>query len=102
MTCTIPLPAVLLPALLMPGALAAAPYLGRCHMGECMHVEQVSRHIVGESSVAVPGELVMVALRTAVSAAPETDPASLDWEAPAPVQFFCSQMRPAFRAGDES
>lgn len=98
----IPLPALLLPALLMPGALTAAPYLGRCQMGECIHVDQVSREVVGEGSAAVPGDLVMVALRTAVSAAPKADPATLDWEAPAPVQFFCSETRPAFRSGDGS
>ncbi|RJK96638.1 hypothetical protein D3P06_17380 [Paracoccus aestuarii] len=98
----IPLPALLLPALLLPGALMAAPYLGRCQMGECIHVDQVAREVVGEGSAAVPGDLVIVALRTAVSASPEADPATLDWEAPAPVQFFCSETRPAFRAGDGS
>lgn len=50
----------------------------------------------------MPGDLVMVSLRTAVSAAPGTDPATLDWEAPAPMQFFCSEARPAFRSGDGS
>ncbi|RJK92909.1 hypothetical protein D3P06_19025 [Paracoccus aestuarii] len=98
----IPLPALLLPALLLPGAVTAAPYLGRCQMGECIHVDQVSRQVVGEGSAAVPGDLVMVALRTAVPGAPEADPATLDWEAPAPVQFFCSEIRPAFRSGDGS
>ncbi|SCY87727.1 hypothetical protein [Paracoccus tibetensis] len=98
----IPFPALLLPALLLPGALTAAPYLGRCQMGECIHVDRVSRQVVGEGSAAVPGDLVMVALRTAVSAAPEADPATLDWEATAPVQFFCSETRPAFRLGDGS
>lgn len=99
---TIPLPALLLPALLLPGAVTAAPYLGRCQMGECIHVDQVSHHVVGDGSATVPGDLVMVSLRTAVSDAPETDPATLNWEAPAPVQFFCSEIRPAFRSGDGS
>lgn len=94
--------ALLLPALLVPGALTAAPYLGRCQMGECIDVDQVSHQVVGEGSAVVPGDLVMVSLRTAVSSAPETDPATLDWEAPAPVQFFCSEARPAFRSGDGS
>jgi hypothetical protein len=98
----IPLPALLLSALLLPGAVTAAPYLGRCQMGECIHVDQVSRQVVGEGSAAVPGDLVMVSLRTAVSGAPEANPATLDWEAPAPVQFFCSEARPAFRSGDGS
>lgn len=98
----IPLRALLLPALLLPGALVAAPYLGRCQMGECILVDQVSRQVVSGGSAAVPGDLVMVSLRTAVSAAPAADPAILDWEAPAPVQFFCSETRPAFHAGDGS
>lgn len=69
---------LLLPALLMPGAVSAAPYLSRCQMGECIHVDQVSRQVVGEGSTAVPGDLVMISQRTGVSAAPEADPATLD------------------------
>lgn len=91
---------ILAAALALPGIALADPYLGRCHMGECLFYDQVSRHIVGEGSAAVPGDLVLVSLRSAVADSPDADPATLTWEAPAPVQFFCSSARPAYRMPD--
>lgn len=92
---------LMLAALLtLPAAAHADPYLRRCHMGECLHYDQVSRHIVGTGSAAVPGDLVMVSLRSAVSADPDADPAELDWSEPAPAQLFCSIPCPASRLPD--
>lgn len=91
--------ALALPAVLaLPDPVRAEPYLGRCHMGECLHYDQVSRSVIG--SAAVPGDLVLVALRSAVSDRADADPAALDWEAPAPVQVFCAMDRPAYRLAD--
>lgn len=96
-------PILLAAALALPAALAQAePYLARCHMGECIHYDQTSRQVVGQGSAAVPGDLVLVTLRQAVSAAPDTPADSLDWGEPSPVQVFCSGTRPAFMAGDAS
>ena len=90
-------------ALALPTALAQAePYLARCHMGECIHYDQTSRQVVGQGSAAVPGDLVMVTLRQAVSDDPDTPAGGLDWGEPSPVQVFCSGTRPAFMAGDAS
>lgn len=90
--------ALTLPAVLaLPGPVLAEPYLGRCHMGECLHYDQVSRSVIGTGSAAVPGELVLVALRSAVSDRADADPATLAWEAHAPVQVFCAMNRPAYR-----
>ncbi|MBK4217940.1 hypothetical protein JJJ17_18585 [Paracoccus caeni] len=80
----------------------ADPYLARCQMGECIHYDQSDRQIVGQGSAAVPGDLVRVTLRSAVSGSPDTPMAELDWEEPSPVQFFCSTARPAFMNGDAS
>lgn len=95
-------PLILAAALALPGAALAEPYLGRCQMGECLHYDQISREVVGIGNAAVPGELVTVSLRSAVSDSPDADPASLAWDAPAPVQLFCSTGRPAYRMGDGS
>ncbi len=93
--------ALALPAVLvLPGPVRAEPYLGRCHMGECLHYNQVSRSVIGTGSAAVPGDLVLVALRSAVSDRADADPATLAWEAPAPVQVFCARDRPAYRLAD--
>lgn len=93
--------ALALPTVLaLPGPVLANPYLGRCHMGECLHYDQVSRSVIGTGSAAVPGALVLVALRSAVSDRADPDPATLDWEALAPVQVFCAMDRPAYRLAD--
>ena len=96
-------PFLLAAAFALPAALAQAePYLARCHMGECIHYDQTSRQVVGQGSAAVPGDLVMVTLRQAVSDDPDTPAGGLDWGEPSPVQVFCSGTRPAFMAGDAS
>lgn len=93
--------ALALPAVLaLPGPVRPEPYLGRCHMGECLHYDQVSRSVIGTGSAAVPGELVLVALRSAVSDRVDADPATLAWKAPVPVQVFCAKNRPAYRMAD--
>lgn len=92
-------PFLLAAAFALPAALAQAePYLARCHMGECIHYDQTSRQVVGQGSAAVPGDLVMVILRQAVSDDPDTPASDLDWGEPSPVQVFCSGTRPAFMA----
>lgn len=89
--------------LAMAGAIAEAePYVARCQMGECLHYDQTSRQVVGQGSAAVPGHLVLVSLRGAVSGDPGTPPSSLAWGEPSPVQFFCSTARPAYMAGGGS
>lgn len=93
---------ILTAALTLPCTVLSEPYLGRCHMGECLHYDQVTREVVGPGSDAVPGELVLVALRSAVSDRPDADPATLVWDTPAPVQIFCAMDRPAYRLGDGS
>ena len=66
--------------LAMAGAIAEAePYVARCQMGECLHYDQTSRQVVGQGSAAVPGHLVLVSLRGAVSGDPGTPPSSLAW-----------------------
>ncbi|MGN7871918.1 hypothetical protein, partial [Paracoccus sp. 22332] len=96
-------PLILAAALALPAALAQAePYLARCQMGECVHYDQTGRQVVGQGSATVPGELVLVTLRQAVSADPDIPGDSLAWGEPAPVQVFCSGTRPAFMAGDAS
>lgn len=96
-------PFLLAVALALPAAIAQAePYLARCHMGECIHYDQTGRRVVGQSSAAVPGDLVLVTLREAVSADPDTPPSDLDWGEPSPVQVFCSVERPAFMSGNGS
>lgn len=96
-------PILLAAAFALPAALAQAePYLARCHMGECIHYDQTSRQVVGQGSAAVPGDLVMVTLRQAVSDDPDTPASGLAWGEPSPVQVFCSGTRPAFMAGDAS
>ena len=49
---------------------AAETYLGRCKMGECLHYDQSDRRVEGQGSARVPGDLVRVTLRQAVSAGP--------------------------------
>lgn len=87
---------ILLATLLAVPAIAGAdPYLARCQMGECQFHDQGARQVVATGTDAVPGEMVMVSLRSATSQDPDADPASLDWGGPVPVQFFCSKVRPA-------
>jgi hypothetical protein len=96
-------PFLLAAAFALPAVLAGAePYLARCRMGECIHHDQTSRQVVGQGSAAVPGELVMVTLRQAVSDDPDTPASDLDWSEPSPVQVFCSGTRPAFMSEDTS
>lgn len=71
-------------------------------MGECVFYDQVARVVVASGSDAVPGDLVMVALRTALSPDPDADTATLDWGGPLPAQVFCSTVRPALHMGDGS
>ena len=75
---------------------AAETYLGRCKMGECLHYDQSDRRVEGQGSSRVPGELVRVTLRQAVSDRPDTPKRRLKFEAPSEVRFFCSTARPAF------
>ena len=75
---------------------AAETYLGRCKMGECLHYDQSDRRVEGQGSWRVPGELVRVTLRQAVSDRPDTPTARLQFDAPSEVRFFCSTARPAF------
>ena len=75
---------------------AAETYLGRCKMGECLHYDQSDRRVEGQGSSRVPGELVRVTLRQAVSDRPDTPKKRLQFEAPSEVRFFCSTARPAF------
>ena len=96
-------PFLLAVALALPAAIAQAePYLARCHMGECIHYDQTGRRVVGQGSAAVPGDLVLVTLRQAVSDDPDTPAGGLDWGEPSPVQVFCSGTRPAFMPGNAS
>lgn len=96
-------PLILAAALVLPAAaIQAEPYLARCQMGECIHYDQIDRQVVGQGSAAVPGDLVMVTLRRAVSDSPDTPAARLEWEEPSPVQIFCSSARPAYMAHDGS
>ena len=75
---------------------AAETYLGRCKMGECLHYDQSGRRVEGQGSARVPGDLVRVTLRQAVSARPDTPKKRLQFDAPSEVRFFCSTARPAF------
>ena len=75
---------------------AAETYLGRCKMGECLHYDQSDRRVEGQGSSRVPGELVRVTVRQAVSDRPDTPTARLQFDAPSEVRFFCSTARPAF------
>ena len=75
---------------------AAETYLGRCKMGECLHYDQSGRRVEGQGSARVPGQLVRVTLREAVSDRPDTPKRRLKFEAPSEVRFFCSTARPAF------
>ena len=75
---------------------AAETYLGRCKMGECLHYDQSDRRVEGQGSSRVPGELVRVTLRQAVSDRPDTPKKRLQFDAPSEVRFFCSTARPAF------
>ena len=75
---------------------AAETYLGRCKMGECLHYDQSGRRVEGQGSARVPGQLVRVTLRQAVSDRPDTPTARLQFDAPSEVRFFCSTARPAF------
>ena len=96
-----PNPLVLAAALLaLAGPATAEVYLARCKMGECIHYEQSGRRVEAQGSAAVPGELVRVRLRQAVSASPDTRTAQLQWGAPSEVRFFCSTARPAYRLED--
>lgn len=75
-----PNPFVLAAALLaLSGPATAEVYLARCKMGECIHYEQSGRRVEAQGSAAVPGELVRVRLREAVSGSPETRTANLQW-----------------------
>ncbi len=73
---------------------AAETYLGRCKMGECLHYDQSDRRVEGQGSARVPGDLVRVTLRQAVSARPDTPKKRLQFDAPSEVRFFCSTARP--------
>ena len=75
---------------------AAETYLGRCKMGECLHYDQSGRRVEGQGSSWVPGDLVRVTLRQAVSDRPDTPKKRLQFDAPSEVRFFCSTARPAF------
>ena len=75
---------------------AAETYLGRCKMGECLHYDQSDRRVEGQGSSRMPGQLVRVTLREAVSDRPDTPKRRLKFEAPSEVRFFCSTARPAF------
>ena len=75
---------------------AAETYLGRCKMGECLHYDQSDRRVEGQGSSRVPGELVRVTVRQAVSDRPDTPKKRLQFDAPSEVRFFCSTARPAF------
>ncbi len=75
---------------------AAETYLGRCKMGECLHYDQSDRRVEGQGSARVPGDLVRVTVRQAVSARPDTPKKRLQFDAPSEVRFFCSTARPAF------
>ena len=75
---------------------AAESYRGRGKMGECLHYDQSDRRVEGQGSSRVPGELVRVTLRQAVSDRPDTPTARLQFDAPSEVRFFCSTARPAF------
>ena len=75
---------------------AAETYHGRCKMGECLHYDQSDRRVEGQGSSRIPGELVRVTLRQAVSDRPDTPAARLQFDAPSEVRFFCSTARPAF------
>lgn len=75
----------------------AETYLARCKMGECIYYDQTSRSFLRKGSGAVPGDLVEVNLRLAVSDREDSKPVDLDWQTQDPVQFFCSKKRPAFR-----
>ena len=75
---------------------AAETYLGRCKMGECLHYDQSGRRVEGQGSARVPGDLVRVTLRQAVSDRPDTPKKRLQFDAPSEVRFFCSTARPAF------
>ena len=75
---------------------AAETYLGRCKMGECLHYDQSDRRVEGQGSSRIPGELVRVTLRQAVSDRPDTPKKRLQFDAPSEVRFFCSTARPAF------
>ncbi|WJS84153.1 hypothetical protein [Paracoccus sp. TOH] len=75
---------------------AAESYLGRCKMGECLHYDQSDRRVEAQGSSRVPGDLVRVTLRQAVSDRPDTPKKHLQFDAPSEVRFFCSTARPAF------
>ena len=74
----------------------AETYLGRCKMGECLHYDQSGRRVEAQGSARVPGQLVRVTLREAVSDRPDMPRKRLQFEAPSEVRFFCSTARPAF------
>ena len=80
----------------MASPVAAETYLGRCKMGECLHYDQSGRRVEGQGSARVPGQLVRVTLREAVSDRPDTPKRRLKFDAPSEVRFFCSTARPAF------
>lgn len=82
--------------LALSGPATAEVYLARCKMGECIHYEQRGRRVEAQGSARVPGELVRVTLREAVSGSPDTRTADLQWGEPSEVRFFCSTVRPAF------
>ena len=75
---------------------AAETYLGRCKMGECLHYDQSDRRVEGQGSARVPGDLVRVMLRQAISDRSDTPKKRLQFDAPSEVRFFCSTARPAF------
>ena len=75
---------------------AAETYLGRCKMGECLHYDQSDRRVEGQGSARVPGDLVRVMLREAISDRSDTPKKRLQFDAPSEVRFFCSTARPAF------
>ena len=75
---------------------AAETYLGRCKMGECLHYDQSDRRVEVQGSARVPGQLVRVMLRQAISDRSDTPKKRLQFDAPSEVRFFCSTARPAF------
>ncbi len=67
---------------------AAESYLGRCKMGECLHYDQSERRVEGQGSARVPGDLVRVMLREAISDRSDTPKKRLQFDAPSEVRFF--------------
>ena len=79
-----------------------AVFAGRCHMDQCSWIDQSPARDIGRGSRTVPGRLVEVTERHAVTehrggAYPDSVPAGLDWSPGITVRYFCSTARPAIR-----